>query len=378
MRRFLPPFLITITFGLAWTTFGAVSTGLFFVAVVACLAWPIFVLVKAVRSGTASGSLLGATASALCLVVLVTVFIAVPGDFHRDHSHRDDNLADHPDFGWLPTLREGDAQKGLTVEATVGQRLEIVDPSREHIVLMGDSVMYGWGVGDEETAGAFLAQKMDAAQVVNASVSGYAIDQYYLYLKDKLPLLRPKVVVVGVYAGNDYEATGRDNWYGHRKPLFVPDGESIRLKDPSKPDLNCVDLLAQSLLFHFLWKDLEVGQAVLNLVCNTTSLSDEDRAVVVRRLLDKTAELVSAHDARLLWVLLPDRNDWRKNSWYTNEKTRYPHLARILKETGHEVLWLYDVFDAYEDKDALYLPDDSAHYSVLGNQVLADALAKRL
>lgn len=378
MRRFVPPLLIVVTLGVAWSTFGTLSTILFGIAVLASIGWPVHVLVTAVRTGTASGPLLGATASALGLVVLLTVFVAVPGDFHRDHSHRDDNLADHPDFGWLPTLRQSEPRAGVTVENSVGQRLEIVDPSREHIVLMGDSVMYGWGVGDDETAGAFLAQKMPAVQVVNASVSGYAIDQYYLYLKEKLPLLRPKVVVVGVYAGNDYEATGRDNWYGHRKPLFVPDGDSIRLKDPSKPALNCVDVLAQSLLFHFLWKDLEVGQTVLNLVCNTTTLSDEDRAVVVRRLFDKTAQLADAHDARLLWVLLPDRNDWRKNSWYTNEKTRYPHLARILKETGHEVLWLYDVFDAYEDKDALYLPNDSAHYSVLGNQVLADALARRL
>jgi len=313
------------------------------------------------------------------LLVVLAVLVGLRGEFHRPHSHRDENISFHPGLGHAPILRPGDAERGVVLAETIGQRLERVDPERGHILLVGDSVVYGWRLEDDETAAAILDRRLPSVQVLNGAVSGYSISQYYLYLRQNLGRLRPRLVIVGIFAGNDYESTAMSNWSGHSTPLFVPEGDGLKLWREHTPRFNCVDFLSASLLFRPLWADLKFAEWLGGLICNARTLQEPEHGEVVRRLLAEIDRLVRSHDAELLYLLLPDRWDFTEGTWYTREKTRYPHLARLLKEGGYEVHWLYDDIAATgEPVESFYLPKDSAHLSAKGHRLLGEALLLRL
>ena len=318
---------------------------------------------------------LGIFASISTLASLDVVGIGLRGEFHRTHSHRDDNVAFDPELGHAPVLRPGDEAAGVILSQTIGQRLETIDPAREHVAVLGDSVLYGWGVGDDETSAALLASRVHSAQVINLSVSGYSIDQYYLYLQRHLHRLKAKLVIVGIYAGNDYESAAMSHWSGHSTPLFVLDGDGLALFREHTPRLNCIDVVSGSLLFKPLWADFDFAMSLLSAVCHVRTLDEDEHEEVVRRLLRDTAKLVESQGSRLLYVLLPDFNDFNKEAWYWREKSKYGDLARLLEEGEYDVLWFYDELATSGGSPAEYfIEGDSAHLNQSGHTLLADRL----
>ena len=382
-RYIAVPLLIAACLLVSHQSFGALSVVTFFLGFAALLAYPAALLLTLFRQRRLAG-LRGRVAvllvsTVVSFLVVLALLVGMRGEFHRPHSHRDENISFHPSLGHAPILRPGDAERGVVLAETIGQRLEKVDPEREHILFVGDSVVYGWRLEDDQTAAAILDRRLPSVQVLNGAVSGYSISQYYLYLQQNLGRLRPRLVIVGIFAGNDYESTAMSNWSGHSTPLFVPEGDGLKLWREYTPRFNCVDFLSASLLFRPLWADLKFAEWLGGLICNARTLQEPEHGEVVRRLLARIDELVKSQGAELLFVLLPDRWDFSEGTWYTREKTRYPHLARLLKEGGYATHWLYDDIAATgEPVESYYLPKDSAHLSAKGHKLLAEALAKRL
>ena len=159
-------------------------------------------------------------------------------------------------LGWGPFDAKG----------AIGMWQTPVDPNREHILVLGDSVLYAWGVEENETTAAYLDEMLPEFQVLNLAVSGWSVDQYYLYLKKTLERTKARLAVIGIFAGNDFQITVREYGWGHSKPYFeVQDGELVH----TNPDLmapNCVDQMAQSLLFRHLWTDKFIAQFGRNFV----------------------------------------------------------------------------------------------------------------
>ncbi len=341
-------------------------------------------LVISFRSGRLTGLAgkiaLAGVSTFLALLVAVLVLAGMRGEFFRDPADRTANLEPHPTLGHAPTMTPWAEAAGLKLEDTVGQNLETVDPQREQVVVIGDSVLYGWGVEKAESAVSLLAAAVRDFQVMNFSVSGYSPTQYLLYLREHLGKTRPKVVVVGIYSGNDYASSGVTNWNGHATVMFVPDGDDLRLWREYTPRFNCIDFLSSSVLFYrYLWSWPELAGGLLDLVCNAAHLEEPVLEEVVRRILRKIDELVRSHGARLLYVLLPDANDFMPDGRYVRELSRYRNLEKLLKEGGYEVLWIFDEIRASGiPPESLYIPGDSAHFNVAGNRFLADVLGRVL
>jgi lysophospholipase L1-like esterase len=77
-------------------------------------------------------------------------------------------------------------------------------PKTAEIVTLGDSVTFGQGVEDEQAWPAILARSFPASRVVNLGLIG-AGPQQYLRVYETFGLkLRPKVVLVGLFTGNDF------------------------------------------------------------------------------------------------------------------------------------------------------------------------------
>jgi len=118
-----------------------------------------------------------------------------------------------------------------------------VPPGGQRVLLLGDSMIAGFEVPEEQHVRSLLERELTAKlerpiQVVNAGVRGYGTDQTWMYFKERGYHLKPDVVVF-VHSSNDLE----DDTTLHRprrpfgKPAFAlqPDG-SLKLVGSPVPD----------------------------------------------------------------------------------------------------------------------------------------------
>ena len=132
----------------------------------------------------------------------------------------------HPQLGWetIPGKTVTDGKVTYTTNA-MGMRSGKVDSSKEHILMVGDSVAFGLGVNNDETVSHYLEKEEKVAslgyQVLNLGVPGYGIGQYYLNLKRHIDKLNPMLIVLILYTANDLHETRQDARYGIGKPFFL-------------------------------------------------------------------------------------------------------------------------------------------------------------
>jgi len=92
-----------------------------------------------------------------------------------------------------------------------------LDPGKQKILVLGDSYTFGVYVNDDETYPAVLDQLVGKAsqhyQVVNAGYTdGFDTDQQYVWLKHNIDRLQPKLVILGIFLGNDITGIDTTAW----------------------------------------------------------------------------------------------------------------------------------------------------------------------
>lgn len=104
---------------------------------------------------------------------------------------------------------------------------------RFRILAIGDSFTFGYGVEDNESYPARLEQilgneyHMEGIEIVNAGfAAGYFPDTYYLFLKERGLKLRPDLILIGFFIGNDID---HRNASEHRWVNTDRDGLPLRI-----------------------------------------------------------------------------------------------------------------------------------------------------
>ena len=131
-----------------------------------------------------------------------------------------------PRYGWalLPskTTLLGTSQVRYSVDAW-GDRAPTdraaPDPALPSLIVAGESIAFGYGLGYEQTFAAMLGRELDL-QVVNVGVGGYGTDQAALRLDDALHKLERPVAVVQVFVSAQLHRNVRD----YRSHLALRDG----------------------------------------------------------------------------------------------------------------------------------------------------------
>ncbi len=96
----------------------------------------------------------------------------------------------------------------------------------KRVIVLGDSQVWGFGMADNETAPAQLAEILtkDAPQqrfeVLNLGVSGYGTDQEYLKFVIEGLTYQPDYVALVFYIDNDITEVGSTRMWGVAKPRF--------------------------------------------------------------------------------------------------------------------------------------------------------------
>jgi hypothetical protein len=105
------------------------------------------------------------------------------------------------------------------------------DSGTFRILFMGDSLVQGYGVSQEQTMVALLEASLNEpkrekrVEVLNAGIFGYGPFLEYLYLQEIMPWVEPDIVVVGFFLGNDvgddYFYTQQASLNNYGKPSFA-------------------------------------------------------------------------------------------------------------------------------------------------------------
>jgi lysophospholipase L1-like esterase len=94
------------------------------------------------------------------------------------------------------------------------------DISRYRIVVLGDSMVWGYGVQQEDVFTALLEKRLQGVEAINLGVSGYGTDQELILLQREGVRYRPNLFIV-VIAYNDLQTNVQTRAYlAYQKPMF--------------------------------------------------------------------------------------------------------------------------------------------------------------
>jgi hypothetical protein len=191
--------------------------------------------------------------------------------------------------------------------------------------MLGDSVTFGTGVGDDETFSHLLDTRPEL-EVMNLGVDGYGTDQALIRLEREGLAWRPQVVVLNFCVRNDYfDNALKVALYDGRspKPYFTLDGAGLIRHDShlrlSGRRKAAVWLMEQSHLVNAL---LSLGRTPAQAVGEggdeadwgdrrQAVLADFERAAeITRRLILAMAARSAEAGAAFVVVIHPDRRAW--------------------------------------------------------------------
>jgi len=257
-----------------------------------------------------------------------------------------------------------------------GRELAEKRAGERRVLYLGDSLVYGQGVGDQDTQPAQLERALrerDPRQdwcVINAGNRSYGTAQELALLAELGARLQPDVVLLGWY-WNDVDERGVAQIYAHladKGELYFDTGN--RLEGRDLVTWHAKQLLRRSAVVMLL-HDLMAPEG--------NPYSPDYLAKVwlrVARHLERLRTLCEALGARPVLVLIPDAHRIGGGGATRAFDERVTELART---AGVPVIELLPALGAlYAHTHVLPVLPFDGHYDAAGNRAMAEYLAERL
>lgn len=92
-------------------------------------------------------------------------------------------------------------------------------PEKARIVVVGDSLTYGWGLTAEESWTAILDEQIGEGRLITLGLPGAVPQQYTRYLEQYGLGLQPEIVIYGIFSGNDFQDSVKfEQWLAQGAP----------------------------------------------------------------------------------------------------------------------------------------------------------------
>jgi lysophospholipase L1-like esterase len=297
---------------------------------------------------------------------------------------------------------------------SLGLRNREIDKNKQketkRILFIGDSYTMGWGVAEEDSFPRITERLLNKLafpfqiETINAGVLATGPASYYIYLKKFGLELKPDVVVVGLFTGNDiynayytqYLETDKEGLPEviRSKLKFVDEQGKLRLR--KVPLKYSIPYLRDSHLFIYLATKIFKLDNILNLT-KETAISPaicqfkrechelDDVKIEIKKLFLAIKKLTQEGNKQLLVVLIPAgyqvydfiEGDYGMPFLFPKDKT-YPNeeFSAFFAQNGIDYLDLLPTFTENRDKQTYFLLDD--HWNSTGHQIAAEAISKRL
>ncbi len=321
----------------------------------------------------------------LCVITTVIVFgLGLVGVeaymWKRSKAHsewHDPNTRFDPENGWVPIESRQIYEEGKLISSnSLGFRSPEIDPQRRTIAVIGDSVAWGFGVGDSQVFSAHFDSivRPQGYQVQNLAVSGYGIDQTYLLLNDRLDSL-PHLwgIILVIFTGNDLIDTQSNTVWGKRKPLFEVRNRVLELTEVPISQYCLQNLLSVSYTVNLISRSFPQFKEFLETLTEGKKVAVEDAEYVLSTLLGNIKTMAEKRSARFLVVLSPLR------SGDLGSDENHVFFQNLMRKLGLEYVDFAEELKTQRYAlDELYLPKDRAHFTELGHRLLADAVTAKL
>ena len=265
---------------------------------------------------------------------------------------------------------------------------------RIRVVCSGDSFTFGMGVADDRTWCARLAAIEPRLAPINMGQSGYGVDQTYLWYKRDGSSLGHELHVFA-YITNDFRRMMSASLYGHAKPVLVLRHDSLAVGNTPVPRSDAGARAYWTALV--LRNQLRLAQLLLLVRDSvfhghgiqqgslTGEWTEEDSLtwVKVRRITADLSRVNRGKGSTLVLVHLPVIEDywtpqadpWRERAAAAAEADEFIFVdlvreLRRLPGDSMEQMFIGHAIPGYGD--------GVGHYSVAGNEWVAQMLARRL
>lgn len=247
---------------------------------------------------------------------------------------------------------------------SLGFRSPEPDPTKSIIVVLGDSITFGYGVQDEETLAANLQKLLPAYAVQNAGVPGYNIRQEASMYEEKIASLDPEAMIL-IFYWNDFDLS--TSWLDPENVLR-PEGWTAQEKQCTPIEHGILSLLPGRCFLDF---HSAFYRALKEFANTRTALEERDTKRLGAEVPSgDTEEEISTEDlqsyereleilsseapVKRLFVIWPDAS-----ALHAEARTE---LALIVEQQGFDVLDLYEYFgNSMETLDWDYIhPSPSA------------------
>jgi len=308
--------------------------------------------------------------------------------------------------GFEGYLKEEEFRTDVSINS-LGYRQAEFSPDRgagQRVLVIGDSFTFGYGV--EETDGyvrvmerTLNEQASPPVEAINSGVPAWWTDAYYLYLKTRGLALKPDVVVLGLFMGNDIDA--RDARYAiwpevddDGLPLAIT-SERVRIDGGHRVRSERrarwkIPVLRNSHLFQLLYSSgKNIGRLFSPKVQASTlyeaTYSAETEAIItkVQKLILGMAEDAHGIAAQFVVVMIPERRQVYPDRESTERALDLAKPHRLFAEffAGHGIptVDLLPVMRAaaQTSDDELYYRKDS-HFTRSGYRAAGEAIGRFL
>ena len=243
------------------------------------------------------------------------------------------------------------------------------------IVVIGDSIVMGFGVEDFEAFPRELEEKLKAEtvdpgiihfEVLNMGLQGYSSGQYLAVLKEEALRLNPDLILVAVYPSNDIGGVAGlyiDRLYAYL--ISLPDLIPYRLNE----------FLKRNSRFHLflLTKYYSIVQKYQSKYSQNDQTDELGWQLMQKDVLEmkRSAE---AKNKKLVILPMPKPKEVSGEL----KPTTHSRLIQVLEENEVSYYDSLPELKEYRNVKALYLDDLDDHFSTTGNEYFASILAEYL
>ncbi|MBF0286913.1 MAG: SGNH/GDSL hydrolase family protein [SAR324 cluster bacterium] len=253
--------------------------------------------------------------------------------------------------------------------------------NRKRLFVLGDSVVFGAGVGQRERFTEYLEelqeQKKNPLEIFNLGVSGYSYWHYARLLE--LPLideLRPDALLVA-FTLNDIQQ--RDSVWPTKMLKIREQQQTIQRWEEKirfwMDDLYSIQLLKQfrqQLLFYRMTHD---EQEAYHTKWMRKQRSNWENEVILGWMQDniqRSLEIAKAHNIPLAIIILPEMNDLKDPEQFGWARNRLYHYLNKVKIPFCD---LHKRFRKVPPWEPYFLSGDSLHFSQEGHRLAARFIA---
>jgi lysophospholipase L1-like esterase len=268
-------------------------------------------------------------------------------------------------------------------------------PDRAEVVIVGDSMAYGYGVAKEQAWPTLLDDALPVSRVITLGMPGTVPQQYTRYFERFGAALHPKVLIYTIFAGNDIsEAPVFDQWLADGSLGNYDVWREFQGKPPSvvKSFLErsylvlALDGLKKSLRYGFSSITIQLADGgklslapsryASTIAVNKPGEPGFDSIVRATREAKALADAIGCHFIVLFVptaesVYLPLNNR-------TFARLSHPLQEALAREQGIATLNLTDPFTKIAARGQTLFFQVDGHPNALGNRVMADYVAQYL